>query len=428
MIDFLIKSSISLLTLFIFYNLVLEKEKTHFFNRYYLLLSILFSILIPFFKFEIVKEIPAKIIVEELQTSTVTILKEKINYTSLFIWTLYSIITTVFFIRYIKNIKDLISIKNNNTNLKFKSATLILIPEKKPPFTFLNSIYINQEDHINKKIEDELYTHELVHVTQKHSLDVLFIELLMTIFWFNPIFILYKKAIQLNHEFLADEEIVKTYKNVLFYQNLLIQKNNGNQTIYLASNLNYLVTKKRLIMMTKKPTKYIAIYKKIALAPVLAVLVFFLCVETVAQEIKQKTPTKNKIISQKNDSNKEIKIKSPEKTICTEVVTEKDTTILDFNEITEQPTFNGGIQAFYNYIGKNFKIPDVEKLDGKIIVSFIIEKDGSISEVKVLRDIGYGTGEEAIRVLTDSPKWNPGTKEGKPVRVLYTLPISIKTQ
>ena len=167
--------------------------------------------------------------------------------------------------------------------------------------------------------------------------------------------------------------------------------------------------------------------KKINLTLILICFSFFLSLETVAQEIKQKTTTK-KVIPKKDDSNKEIKIKSPEKTFCPEVITKKDTTLLDFNKITDQPTYIGGIQAFYNYIGKNFRIPDVEKLEGKILVSFIIEKDGSLNEIKVLRDIGYGTGQEAIRVLTDSPKWNPGTKEGKPVRVLYTLPISIKKQ
>ena len=110
-----------------------------------------------------------------------------------------------------------------------------------------------------------MYTHELVHVNQKHTIDILFIEVLKVFFWFNPLFIFYKKAIQLNHEFLADEEIVKTYNNVPFYQNLLLQKGIGTQTIYLASNLNYLVTKKRLIMMTKSTSQTIATIKKIAI-------------------------------------------------------------------------------------------------------------------------------------------------------------------
>jgi len=128
---------------------------------------------------------------------------------------------------------------------------LILVEEKILPHTFLNYIFINKNDYENRKIEGELFTHELTHVRQKHTLDVLFIEILKTIFWFNPLLIFYKKAIQLNHEFLADEKVVTSYKNVPFYQSLLLEKASWNSNFYLASNLNFLVTKKRLIMMTK---------------------------------------------------------------------------------------------------------------------------------------------------------------------------------
>lgn len=96
--------------------------------------------------------------------------------------------------------------------------------------------------------------------------------------------------------------------------------------------------------------------------------------------------------------------------------------------IDVKPTFPGGIDAFYQFIGKNFKTPKVEGLQGKVYVTFVIEKDGSIIDIKVLRDIGYGTGEEAVRVLKECPKWNPGIQNGKAVRVLYSLPISITTQ
>jgi hypothetical protein len=133
-------------------------------------------------------------------------------------------------------------------------------------------------------------------VTQKHTLDILFIEFLKVVFWFNPIFIFYKKAIQLNHEFLADEEIVKTYNNVPFYQNLLLQKSSEQQTIYLASNLNYLVTKKRLIMMTKRTSQKIALLKKVAIVPILAGLIYFFCVEVVAKEKIINTNSEEKIL------------------------------------------------------------------------------------------------------------------------------------
>jgi protein TonB len=92
-----------------------------------------------------------------------------------------------------------------------------------------------------------------------------------------------------------------------------------------------------------------------------------------------------------------------------------------------KPEFPGGMEAFYRYVGRNFRVPQVEKLNGKIFLSFIIEKNGQVDECRVIRDIGYGTGQEAIRVLKLCPNWIPGKKNGEPVRVLYSLPINIET-
>jgi hypothetical protein len=171
----------------------------------------------------------------------------------------------------------------SNTPIHYKNAKLILVPEKTLPHTFLNTIFINETEYNNREIEAELYTHELTHVTQKHTLDILFIELLKTVFWFNPIFIFYKKAIQLNHEFLADEKVVTSYNNVPFYQSLLLSKANANPTFYLASNLNYLITKKRLLMMTKTTSSSKSIAKKIILIPLFTGLVNLMCIQTIAQ-------------------------------------------------------------------------------------------------------------------------------------------------
>ena len=94
--------------------------------------------------------------------------------------------------------------------------------------------------------------------------------------------------------------------------------------------------------------------------------------------------------------------------------------------IDVKPDFPGGLQEFYKFIGKNYKTPNVKNLKGKVFVMFVIEKDGSLTDIKVLRDIGHGTGEEAVRVLKECPKWLPGEQNGKKVRVLYSLPISIQ--
>lgn len=92
-----------------------------------------------------------------------------------------------------------------------------------------------------------------------------------------------------------------------------------------------------------------------------------------------------------------------------------------------KPIFPGGIEKFYKYVDYNIKYPDKElNVKGKVYVTFIIEKDGTLTDIKILRDVGYGTGAEVIRVLKKCPHWNAGTLNGKNVRVLYSVPITIK--
>ncbi len=491
MTDFLIKSTLSLAVLLAVYFLILEKEKMHQFNRFYLLFAILFSFAIPFITIEIIQEIPhqetAPSIIPMEGTTSIPIIKNHTNYWLIAAWSFYGIITLVLLVRFILNIWKLNARTKSNSAIDYKNAKLVLLEEKTLPYTFLNTIFINETDYHNRKIEAELYTHELIHVSQKHTFDILFIETLKVIFWFNPIFIFYKKAIQLNHEFLADEKVVKSHNNVPFYQNLLISKANANPTYYLASNLNYSVTKKRLIMMTKNTSAARALLKKGIVIPLLAALVFSLCTKTVAQETSKKDgkniyvngeafykkttfkikDEKGKVVAKKKYSDltaKQKKLAPPlvirsyndkplsEKEITKKIKKEEPKTFIidEFdpkniktkqqdpnaiytkNGLTENPEFPGGMKAFYKFIEENFitpKIPGDVKLTEKVYLTFIIEADGTLSSYRILRDnYGYGAGEEAVRVLKLSPKWTPGTIQGEPVRTLYSLPISIQSK
>ena len=104
-----------------------------------------------------------------------------------------------------------------------------------------------------------------------------------------------------------------------------------------------------------------------------------------------------------------------------------DNQIYNTAGIEVKPDFPGGIDKFYKFVGNNYQAPEEEGLKGKVYVTFVVEKDGSLTDIKVIRDIGYGTGKEAIRVLKKCPKWTPGEQNGKKVRVLYSLPITIQS-
>lgn len=275
---------------------------------------------------------------------------------------------------------------------------------------------------------------------------------------------------------------MKSHNNVSYYQNLLITKANTNPTYYLASNLNYSVTKKRLIMMTKTASNKQTVVKKVIVLPVLTALIFLLCVKTVAQTttVKESTVKKEKLITTYYDKTT-FKIKDEKGNVAAEKkydeltpvekkaipsmfgdkktlpTNEEVTSIIEkggpetieldiydpkkievkkgvndipsVSDVSENPNYPGGIKEFYKFVGQNFQMPKTPsdvKLKGKVYLTFIIEKDGSLSEFKILRDIGYGSGEEAVRVLKLCPNWKPGTVDNKPVRTMYSLPITIE--
>ena len=406
MIVILIKSTLCLLLLLGVYNLFLEKEKISHFNRFYLLGSIVFSFVIPFLKFDFEIGNFQKAMVPNalqiVQGETISVSNE-ISIWSTLLWILYGIITSLFLFRFRKNILA-ISLKiKSNPKEKHQSATLVLVEEKILPHTFLNYIFINKSDFENRNIEQELYTHELTHVRQKHTLDVLFIEFLKTIFWFNPVLIFYKKAIQLNHEFLADEKVVVSYNNVPFYQSLLLEKASWNSNFYLASNLNFLVTKKRLIMMTKTTSQSRALLKKIAVLPVLAGLIFISCSEN------SKTDESAKNALHENSNTSQAGGFKPE-------------------NIPTKAEFPGGMNSFYKFIAKEYKIPKDFSGKGLVVMDFVVNTEGELEDIKVIKDAGFGTGEEVARILKKSPKWNPGLLHGKPIKGQYQLPVQLDTK
>jgi hypothetical protein len=335
--------------------------------------------------------------IDNIQLPTTSITNtHKTDYSVPLIWSLYGLITSLFLIRFGLNLKQILTTIQSHPTVKYKNANLVLLDQKVLPHTFLNYIFITKNEFETHQIENELFVHEYTHVSEKHSWDILFVEILKTLFWFNPLFIIYKKAIQLNHEFISDEKVVQTHTNVPFYQSLLLSKANGNSTFYLASNLNFLITKKRLIMMTKPKSEKIIFLKQMCLLPLFLILLLFSC---------SKKPEKPEFFSS---------VKQP-----------RSHTL---NNSISDPEFKGGMEAFYKFVGENYIVPKGFKENGKIFMEFIVEKDGGLSNITIIKDAGFGTGEEAVRVLKMCPKWIPATENGKPVKVQYSLPITLQAE
>lgn len=291
MILYFIKFVLASSLLFLLYFLFLEKEKMYHFNRFYLLFSIIFSFIIPFITIQIktsfiVNQDP--IILNEISYQNAGIYEihqtsPNTNIIGIILLTLYFILCTYLFYRYIKNIITFWNKTRKADLISFKGAKIVLINENHYPFSFLKYIFVNGNDFRNKNIEDEILKHELAHINQNHTFDILFIELILVFAWLNPVLFLYKRAIQLNHEFLADDAVIQASGKIMEYQYLLISKSDNNIRYLLSSTFNFLPIKKRIIMMNKNGSHKKAMVKKLAFAPLVVLITFLFAFKIEAQ-------------------------------------------------------------------------------------------------------------------------------------------------
>lgn len=264
MTSYLINSLLCSGLLLLFYHLFLEKEKMFFFNRFYLLFSVIFMLGIPLLRIELN---PEKLPDEVNQYTQADFLKTdnlpvKISDQTTFKeeqndWAhdlprlIYSLVTCILLVRFLINLHSVFQQKHGKQMIRYKKAMLVLVPESTITYTFLNHIFVNKDEFLNRQIPEEILTHEYAHVRQKHTLDVLFTELVQVFFWFNPFFFYFKKAMRLNHEFLADEAALEIAQDPGSYKILLLDKILSGTHTNLTSSFNYSITKKRLAMMTR---------------------------------------------------------------------------------------------------------------------------------------------------------------------------------
>lgn len=300
---YLIKSGLCLAIVLGIYHLLLEREKMHQFNRFFLLFGLGFSFVAPLLEiayfsglgYDFFATDPTLIAVGQA-SGTIEIVTETtnlpsasplsaINYMQLLL-PIYFLISGALLVRLIRNITVILRKAYQNQQVDFKGNKLVLVKDEILPHTFWNYIFINEAAYKNDNIEAELFTHELTHAHQRHSFDILLLEILHVLFWFNPFLIPYKRAIQLNHEFLADDQVIKSHRRVRDYQELLLDKATQSK-VYLASNLNFSVTKKRLTMMTKNTSRHRSLCLATAVLPLFACLLLLFSCKTNAQELEQ---------------------------------------------------------------------------------------------------------------------------------------------
>ena len=287
MLAYILKSTACLAILYVFYNVFLEKESIHRLKRFYLLGALLFSLIVPALVFmeyveaEPVNQIsyPTEQAVQQPEDiiNVPTALETDVLDIAPLLWSIYFIGLFFFGIKFLRNLLHIFFRIRKNPKHKLARITQVLLQEKIIPHTFMSYIFLNKSKFESNQIPKEVLLHEETHAKQKHTWDVLFVELLQVIFWVNPLIYLSKKAIKLNHEFLADQSVLENNIDQTSYKNMLLSylsPDSEKKYQPLSNAINYSSIKKRFKIMKKETSKKGIVLRSTVLLPLLAILLY----------------------------------------------------------------------------------------------------------------------------------------------------------
>lgn len=427
--------------LWLIYKTILSGQKTLVFNRFFLLSVLLLSVSLPFIHVNLlqrpvlttvmmpVHEIsPIKIQSTELQNSYDWNQWVRIGY-----W----VVTGSLALRFFVSLFTIFVSIQRSKKVTVSGLTFILLKENHVPFCFLNMIFVSEQDFAAQKIEPEILLHEQTHAKQRHTLDILFAELVLIVFWFNPFFWLTKKSMVSNHEFLADENVLKQHNSIADYQRLIIEKTIQPYHNQFASNFNFMLTKKRFLMMKRKITKTRARVLELSGTSLLIIgLLLGLMLNAKSKSSSEIPPSNSADVIVKTIQilpSKTPKPATPE--FLPYVIGPEGNDTLNPNSSTgiathlDKPAeYKGGINEFRDKFQEAFDAAKVQANgDLSTQISFVINTDGSISDVSATGSNGSFNAEavRAAEIASSGNNWNPGIFKGQPVRSRFRFPIKM---
>ena len=470
-VNYLIESGVSLSLFALVYFLFLRRETFFSINRWFLLVSIGFSAILPLLHIPfytpqptVLAEVTVTPYVNLLSTITIygagfTQSTESfvLNY-SLFGYA-YLIGVVLFSIKLFFQLFQIGQLIRQNQVIAEGKIKLVVLKREISPFSFLNYIFVSSNLQ-NTKGWEKMLEHERQHIRQGHTFDVLLLEIIAIVQWFNPFFWLFRRALRENHEFLADQAVISHGTAPSWYKQILINQYVGDQ-IVIANNFNYSLIKIRIKMMSKIKSRKIA-NVKVLVGIVLAagLIAVFACEQK--QEVKTETSNFKKtetitfdgrqlqiigdsadianlknLISVSSDYKMVRDISTGEMRLVSKVSEKEEIKLASvdsklssgdevFVVVEEMPEFPGGVKALRQYLAATVKYPEIAQekgIQGKVYVTFVVNKDGSVLNAKIARGVDPLLDAEALRVVSSLPKWNPGKQKGQAVAVQYTVPI-----
>ncbi|GMQ27671.1 M56 family metallopeptidase [Algoriphagus confluentis] len=283
------------------------------------------------------------------------------------------------------------------------------------PASFFSYILMPHVDLKDPK-QRQILAHESMHVRLLHSWDLLLVNAAKILLWFNPMIYAFESSLREVHEYQADQGVTHQVSRKE-YATLLLHLVTARPSWQFMNNFNQFQTKKRILMLTKTNSTPHQKARFLALIPAVALLVsVFSCEITPEEEMDgptmvEKTASMSpaNLMARVNDLGKDGK--------------------QIFDVVENQPNPEGGLEGWNLYLSKNLRYPEEARrmgIEGTVIVVFTINSDGSISNPEILRGIGGGADEEALRVVSEAPNWTPGYQKGIAVNCRMRLPIRFK--
>ena len=408
MLTYLIKANVVLVVLFGFYQLISAGDTFFKWRRLSLLTIYVLSLLLPTIDLSVLVNETAPLanilprMAYNLPEVTVQPTHDNFDWQQLAVW-LYTGVALALLLRVFWQVVVVCRLAQRSERATLHGTAVCLLTGDYSPFSFFRWIFVNPGDKTPSQVQ-QILTHEQTHVAQWHSVDALLSQLFVAAFWFNPIAWLMRVQVRSNLEYLADRSVINGGTDKKAYQYHLLAVAYRTNVATITNNFNVLPLKKRIKMMNKQTSNPLAHFKYLLFVPLAVALLAM-----------------NSTAMRANVQKKVVK---------TTKVTKKTSATDKVYEVCEQmPIFPGGDAALMKYLSENVKYPALAikaQEQGRVVVSFTVEKDGAISDVKVARSVTPSLDAEAVRVVKAMPKWTPGKQDGQLVRVRYNVPVSFK--
>jgi len=417
MIQYILECIAFQLLFLVIYDFFLKKETFFQWNRVYLLGTFLLSLILPWVKIEAFKQQVPQTFAQYpeylwgLQNEAVVVQVQESSSWN-FTWQegIFYGGMLVALVLFGLKIRQLYLLRKSGEKISYPLFTQIVIENSNIAFSFFKSIFIG--DKVLKMKHDTIIAHELVHIKQRHTYDLLFFELMRIVGWFNPLVYVYQNRISELHEFIADAQVSKEHKSD-HYEQLLAQVFQTEHISFINQFFTKSLIKKRIVMLQKSKSKKIWQLKYLLLVPMVLGILFYTSCE----------------MSPKSENNESINGTSLSTSVDVPYAVVDEVPIFPGCEDADdkRACFNEKIQK---HIGKHFNYPQEAQdanIEGRVSTMFTISSEGTIENIK-MRGPDKLLEDEVERIIKRLPKMSPGKQSGKPVNVPFSIPVVFKLQ